>query len=269
MTPNGSKRRRPAFSAFIRGLKCYAKVPGTLTLHGLWRYQLLPAFVSLVLSSLMVVVIYWSSRGLAGWVDQRIVLPWPWLDAAVTWAAGVLAFVAMVLGFLFLHKHIVIVALAPFLGRIAETITLAEAGPQPDTSMAGLATFRRSAFINTRSILLEIFGTLGLIALGFVIPVLSPFTSVLVILLEARFAGNGLMDFPLEYRGLSVRESVDWSRNHKATATGVGAGYLLLMLIPVIGWMFAPTFGTVAGTLQSLDELKAEGALRSVGSNDS
>ncbi|MEZ5326586.1 MAG: EI24 domain-containing protein [Verrucomicrobiales bacterium] len=259
MSKNDSTRkskRRSSLAAMLRGLKCYARVPATLTRHGLWRYQLLPAFTSLVLSTLMVIAMYWSSRGLAGWVDQRIVLPVAWLDAAVTWAAGILAFVAMVLGFVFLHKHIVIVALAPYLSKIAETITRAEAGPQPNTEMVGLATFKRSAIINTRSILLEIITTLSLIALGFVIPVLSPFTSLLVILVEARFAGNGLMDFPLEYRGLSVIESIEWSRTRKATATGVGIGYLLLMLIPIVGWMFAPTFGTVAGTLQSLDELK-------------
>ena len=39
-------------------------------------------------------------------------------------------------------------------------------------------------------------------------------------------------------------------------STGVGAGYILLMLIPLVGWMFAPTFGTVAGTLVAIDELE-------------
>lgn len=244
----------------LRGLASYARVPAALSRHGLWHYQLLPAFISLALSTAMVMAIYWGSRDLAGWVDARIEVPFGWLDTTVTWIAGILAFAVMVLAFLFLQKHIVIVLLAPFLSRIAETITREEAGPQPDSVMAGIATIKRSAIINTRSVLIELALTLSLLALGFFVPALSPLTTAVVLLVEARFVGNGLMDFPLEYRGLSVRESVVWSREHKSTATGVGAGYLLLMLIPIVGWMFAPTFGTVAGTLRSLDDLREQGS---------
>lgn len=203
----------------------------------------------------MLVAMYYATRGLASWVDAKVELPVEWLDIAVHWAAGFLGFIVMILGFLFLHKHIVIVALAPFLSKISETIVKAELGPQPDSVTSKSATFQRSFIINTRSVVLELGMSLFLIVLGFVVPVLSPFTSLLVVLVEARFAGNGLMDFPLEYRGFSVPESLAWSSGHKATAAGIGAGYLLLMLVPVIGWMCAPTFGTVAGTLASLDSL--------------
>jgi CysZ protein len=250
-------QKHSGLAEFFRGLRSYTRVPGTLSKHKLWLYQLLPAFVSLVISSIMVAGIFYISRGLAQWIDAKIQLPIEWLDATVTWAAGILVFVAMVFAFIFAHKHIVIVVLAPFLSRVAEKITRAAVGPQQDTSMTNLGTIRRSAIINGRSIILELLLTVGLAVLGIVIPVFSPFTSLVIVLVEARFAGNGLMDFPLEYRGLSVNQSIEWSRQHKATASGVGAGYLLLMLIPIVGWMFAPTFGTVAGTLRSLDEFES------------
>jgi hypothetical protein len=37
---------------------------------------------------------------------------------------------------------------------------------------------------------------------------------------------------------------------------GVGLGYQLLLMIPLLGWMFAPTFGTVAGTIRSIEEMR-------------
>lgn len=245
-------------SQFVSGLTSYTRVPAALSRYSLWGYQLIPAVVSLLLSSGMLVAMFYATRGLAVWVDGKVQLPIQWLDLAVTWATGILGFVVMILGFLFLHKHIVIVILSPFLSRISETIVRAELGPQPDSVVSKGGTLQRSLIINTRSVLLEIGLSLLLIALGFVIPVLSPFTSLTVVLVEARFVGNGLMDFPLEYRGFSVCESVTWSRRHKATATGIGSGYLLLMLVPVVGWMFAPTFGVVAGTLASLKSLEAD-----------
>ncbi|MEM1442081.1 MAG: hypothetical protein AAGF67_07035, partial [Verrucomicrobiota bacterium] len=68
----------------------------------------------------------------------------------------------------------------------------------------------------------------------------------------------GLMDFPLENRGLSVAESDRFARDRTGLSIGLGAGYLFLMMIPFIGWMFAPTFGTVAGTLKAIDELEKD-----------
>jgi len=112
--------------------------------------------------------------------------------------------------------------------------------------------------INVRSIVLELIITLSLVVLGFVIPIISPVTWLLVFLVESRFAGCGLIDFPLEYRGYSVAESVAYSKEHDGQATGLGGGYFLLMMIPVIGWMIAPTFGTVAGTVETMEQLRRD-----------
>jgi CysZ protein len=226
-----------------------------LTKHRLWHYQLLPAFVSLIITSLMVALMLWCANLLRGWVDQRWEFQHEGLDDFLALAVGAGAFVFMVLIFLFLHKHIVLVALSPFLGRIAEVITRAECGPQPGTVMNQWQSLRRSGVINTRSVFVELLCTIPLGLVG-LIPFLSPFTSVAILFISARYAGNGLMDFPLEYRGLSVRQSVEWSRQHKATSMGVGLGYQLLLMIPLLGWMFAPTFGTVAGTIRSIEEMR-------------
>jgi CysZ protein len=116
---------------------------------------------------------------------------------------------------------------------------------------------RRSAAINLRSIAIELTLTLPLAVLGLV-PFVNLFTSAAILLISSRYAGNGLMDFPLEYRGLSVKESVAWCRSHKATATGIGLGYQVFLMVPVLGWMFAPTFATVAGTLRAIELAKQE-----------
>jgi CysZ protein len=165
---------------------------------------------------------------------------------------GIGTFVVMAVIFLFLHKRIVLIALAPFLSQIAERITRAECGPQPDTTMTQWQSLRRSAAINLRSIAVELALTLPLAVLGLV-PFVNLFTSAAILIISSRYAGNGLMDFPLEYRGLSVKESILWSRQHKATATGIGLGYQLFLMVPILGWMFAPTFGTIAGTLRAID----------------
>ena len=247
---------RSTFRCFMDGLRAYTRVAGTLTRHKLWHYLLLPAIVSLVISTGLIIAMFIAGGNIAGWVDAKVNLDTVWLDKLVTYSAGILAFVAMLIGFFFLHKHIVIVALSPFLGRLAENIIRASEGEEPTPTLSTTQSIRRAAHINIRSVIFELSVTIPLIACGFIIPPLSLITTPLAFLVEARFVGYGLIDFPLEYRGFTVTQSIQYSKGHRAESTGIGTGYILLMLIPVVGWMLAPTFGTAAGTLKTLDELK-------------
>lgn len=231
---------------FRGGLACYLRVPAALTKYRLWRYQWIPALLSLAITMAAIAGMIWLAGHAHAWAGSR----WSgWLSLAV----GIGAFLAMAVVFLFLHKRIVLIALAPFLSRIAETITRAECGPQPGPPMTKWESLRRSAAINLRSVAIELVLTLPLAIAGLLF-ILSPFTSLAILLISSRYAGNGLMDLPLEYRGLNVRESIAWSRENKATAMGIGLGYQLFLMIPLLGWMFAPTFATVAGTLRAIEK---------------
>jgi len=107
----------------------------------------------------------------------------------------------------------------------------------------------RSAKVNTRSIAHELLAGAVFFVIGLMVPVIgSLLSSVGLLLIQNCFLGNGLLDFPLEYRGRSTTESVAFCKAHRGEATGLGLGYFLTMLVPVIGWMLAPTVGTVAGT---------------------
>lgn len=242
-----------AWRNFRSGLASYLQVPAALTRYRLWHYQLLPALLSLVITTIMLAAMVWLANHARAWAGRRWDLRSEFWEGWLSLAVGVGTFIAMAIAFFFLHKRIVIIALAPFLARIAEIITRAECGPQSRVSMSQWQALHRSATINARSILFELGLTLLLAALGLVL-FISPVTSVIILLISSRYAGNGLMDFPLEYRGLSVKESIEWSRRHKATAIGIGLGYQLFLMIPFFGWMFAPTFATVAGTLRAIEE---------------
>jgi CysZ protein len=116
----------------------------------------------------------------------------------------------------------------------------------------------RGAKINLRYITREIFTNLIFLACG-IIPVIGSIISASgMFFTQARFLGYGLMDFPLENRGLTVDESDDFVRERAGLSVGIGGGYMLIMAIPFVGWMFAPTFGTVAGTIRAIEELERD-----------
>lgn len=249
--------RRSFLSGIIPGLRYYFRVPRILLRHKLWPLQLLPAGISLVLSLLLFYLFYLISGKFSGWMDNLIQIPIGWLDSTVTITLAVLSFFALIAGFFFVHKHLVLIALAPFLGTIAEETMKAVKGDSfAKTDLAVLPSLARSAKINLRYITREILTNLVFLCCG-IIPLIGSLISASgLFITQARFLGYGLIDFPLENRGLSVDDSDAFANERRGLSTGLGAGYLFLMMIPFVGWMFAPTFGTVAGTLLAIDELE-------------
>ena len=243
---------------FLTWVTAYLGAPRFLWRHRLWHYQFLPAFLSLVLSAVFVAGIIFAGDAFAGWVDSKVEFEPQWLDTALTLSVQTLVTVASLFAFVFLHKHIVLVVLAPFLARLSENVARVRMGKPTTPAMQPLDALKRSAIINTRSVLGELSLTVMFLLGGLVLPVVSPVTSTLIFLTQSRFAGAGLSDFALEFRGYDVKQSVQFNRQRRALATGLGVGYLVLMLIPIIGWMLAPTLGTVAGTVATLDDLPPE-----------
>ena len=241
--------------AYLSGIIAYFRVPRAMKEHKLWHFQLVPALLGLLLATVLLAVAYFLTRDLGARFDAAIELKWAWLDTTLDWIAAILTFVALAATFLFLHKHIALVVLAPFLGRLAENLIRSTRGQPRQPALTTFASIKRSAAINTRSIIGELALTLPLLLLGFIVPVLGPFTFTLSFLIQAKYAGYGLVDFPLEYHGYDVPQSVAYTKEHRAFATGIGTGYLALMSIPIIGWMLAPVLGTAAGTVATLERL--------------
>jgi CysZ protein len=243
-----------------RGYGAYLHGPALLKKHQMWRWLWMPALLSLSLSVGILAVLFLGFDNFHGWLDAKIELETQWLDKSISWSLAILSVIAAVAAFVFLQKHLVLVLLAPFLGLLAEVMVRKIEGESFEQRLRPVDSIVRSARVNTRSIFLEILAVAGFFFLGLVIPVVgSLVSSAAVLLVQNYFLGNGLLDFPLEYRGRSVKESIMFSRRHRGEATGLGLGYFLTMLVPVLGWMFAPMLGTVAGTVLALDLLEAEG----------
>jgi CysZ protein len=262
MSESSPAARRRFLRDFLSGLRSYLRVPGTLRKYKLGHYLLAPAALSLLLSLAILAVVVFSAIEFSSLVDQAVEISIRWIDSAINYAAGILGAFAMLALFVFLHKRIVLIVLAPLLARLAELTIRGIESDQFKVQLDFKTAFKRSLYINTRSLFIELFVTLSLLALGFLFPPVALFITALIFLIESRFAGYGLIDFPLEYKSFTIEQSIAHAKSHRGLATGLGAGYFLLLAIPIFGWMIAPTFGTVAGTIRAMDELGERKKLR-------
>ncbi len=58
-----------------------------------------------------------------------------------------------------------------------------------------------------------------------------------------------MLDYSSERNKLSAQESIDFISHHKGLAIGNGMVFYLLHIIPVLGWLFAPSYAVIAATL--------------------
>ena len=80
----------------------------------------------------------------------------------------------------------------------------------------------------------------------------------LVLATTSQFFFNGatLIDPTLERHGYRIRQSLKYMNRKKGRMLGLGAGFHLLLLVPILGWFLAPSFGVVAATLAELQRKK-------------
>ena len=119
-----------------------------------------------------------------------------------------------------------------------------------------LADLVRGIRIALRNIVRELFFTLILLLVGVIIPILSPFTTVAIFLLQSYYAGFGNMDYTLERR-LGVSQSVGFVRRHRGLALGNGIVFVLL-LMTLVGFIIALPLGTIAAATETLSRLDAD-----------
>jgi CysZ protein len=91
----------------------------------------------------------------------------------------------------------------------------------------------RGIRINIRNLFKELIITIPILLLKF-IPIVNIFSTILLFLVQAYYAGFGNMDYTLE-RHLTYKESVQFVSRNKGYAIGNGIVFMLFLLIPIVG----------------------------------
>jgi len=241
-----------SISDFFDGLFGGFKSFGYISRHGLWKYCILPAIVSLICAFF----IYSFFSGQADWINEWLLNKYPWETGSgvIESISGVLGKVVSIVGSLFIFKYLVLIVSSPFMSLLSEKVEDIEFG-ETETSWSISSLFTdliRGIRISLRNIIREIFYVILLMILG-LFPVVGLVSVALTFLVQAYYAGFGNIDFLLE-RHLDVSDSARFVKQHRSYAAGLGAGFLLLSMTG-IGLLFAAPLTTVAATRKLAGEV--------------
>lgn len=239
-------------ASFTVGFTAYFKAFQLISKYRLWSYVFIPMLISVVLGAAIFGTAWNISDNLGDWLISY----YPW-----EWGRGVLEKIAAVFGGLFigvlgliLFKHLVMALASPFMSPLSERIERELTGgpKKPGSTGQFINDLIRGLRIALRNIIRELFYTLLLFLLG-LIPLFSPFTTVLIFLVQSFYAGFANIDYTLE-RHLNLRDSVRFVRKNRWMAIGNGLAFVLLLLTGV-GFLIALPLGAVAATSETIKRL--------------
>lgn len=240
----------------ISGMKAYFGVFDLISKLKLWKYFIIPMIISVVTAT----IIGFSAYGLSDNIGNFITKIWVWDFGKETFnfiSNFIGGLIILILG-LIVYKHVVLALSAPFMSTVSEKIEIHVNGSLRHTHRK--TSFQeqlwRGIRINIRNLLKEILITMPILLLKF-IPVVNIFSTILLFLVQAYYAGFGNMDYTLE-RHLNYRESINFIAKNKGVSIGNGIVFILCLLIPVLGIIIVLPLSVTAASLKTVALLNKE-----------
>lgn len=243
---------------FLAGLRDYFGAGKIILQQKLWRWLVVPGLLSLLYFPAMLWLGWHFLDDGAGYLRDRW-LPGFLSHPAFVWIITLALSLGLAYAGFIVYRNVIMICYAPVLSYVSERV---EAALTPGLAAAKpvIGMWRGAR----RAILMSVV-SLGLSAASLIfclllllIPIIGGLLMAGLLPLSQMFlAGHGFIDPTLERKGFDVGASFRLVRANKLRVLGCGCGFILLALIPVVGWFIAPGWGIVAGTRSAVHLLNA------------
>ena len=212
----------------------------------------------MLISFITAIVVFGSAYGLSDNIGAFISKIWIWdwgKDTFTSISNFIGGLIIIVIG-LILFKHIIMALSAPFMSPVSEKIEAHFTGnpPHPHRDTTFMQQLMRGIKINGRNLFMELLLTIPILLLKF-IPVVNIFSTILLFMVQAYYAGFGNMDYTLE-RHYKYKESLKFVRKHRGLAIGNGIVFILFLLIPIIGVILVLPLSVTAASTRTVEALQ-------------
>lgn len=239
----------------IIAFQSYAKAHRFIRANRLWKWIVLPGLLYMLLFAVSIfyfgktvtsVVDYAiASTGLQAWVQR---MNYTWLNFLFLFLFGAIWLVLMLFYFS-LFKYFWLIVGSPLFSYLSEkTESIMEGKDFPFNLKQLLADAARGIRMALRNTLWQTVYSIAIILLSFV-PFVGWVAPLLGIFIECYYYGFSMLDYSCERHQLTATQSIRFIGTHKGLAIGNGFLFYAMHLVPIVGWLLAPSYAVVAATI--------------------
>jgi CysZ protein len=233
------------------GIGSYPKAITFISTHRLWWYVIIPAIVNLLIFFVLGTLLWELSGVISRWLLDvtGVNTLTGTLGKVMGWLVAILVKLISFLLYFKFYRYTILLLSAPALALIAEkTQEILTGHVHPFQLKQLIHDIFRGLAITLKNLFLELILTIPLYLLAF-IPLITPIAGLLVLCIESYFVGFSMIDYRNEFRRLSASQSRALIRHHKGLAIGNGLIFNLLLAIPMLSVLLAPSLAVVAAGL--------------------
>ena len=236
-------------------MQAYGQAHLFIKQNKLWKWILIPGLIYMILfcismyffanSATEVIQFLSIKTGLHKWVAG--------LQSSIAGflftIAGMVLWLLLMLFYFSLFKYLWLIIGSPIFAWLSEKTESILLGQDHTFNMGQfIKDIVRGISIALRNTLWQTVYVVAIIFLSF-IPVLGWTVPLFALIIECYYYGFSMLDYSCERHNLSAAESIYFIGNRKGLAIANGLIFYLMHLLPVIGWVLAPSYAVIAATL--------------------
>ena len=239
----------------IIAIQSFGQAHRFIVSHRLWKWIIIPGLIYTILFIAGIYLFWISSNsaiefvllktGVKTWLDKM-------QDSWLYWLfiiGQVILRLVLLLFYFSLFKYLFLIIGSPLFAYLSEkTESIIEEKDFPFSFKQLMKDIARGVKIALRNMLWQTVYVVTILILSF-IPVIGWIAPLVSLFTECYYLGFSMLDYSSERNKMSTTQSIEFIGRHKGLAIGNGMVFYIMHLVPVVGWIFAPSYAVIAATL--------------------
>jgi CysZ protein len=228
----------------------------------LWKWIIIPGIIYSILFIAGIYLFWVSSNHAIEFILVKTGV-WGWLnkmhDGWISFffiVGQIILRLVLLLFYFSLFKFLFLIIGSPVFAYLSEkTESIIEGKEFPFNLKQLLKDIARGIRIALRNILWQTVYIITILILSF-IPLFGWIAPLVALIVECYYFGFSMLDYSSERNKLSASQSIEFIGTHKGLAIGNGLVFYLMHIVPIVGWLFAPSYAVIAATLSLINAKK-------------
>ncbi|HXB94955.1 MAG TPA: EI24 domain-containing protein [Puia sp.] len=241
----------------IIAFQSYYKAHQFISKHRIWKWILIPGILYTILFCIGM-YFFWASATTAVATLSKFIGIERFLqhqhNAAISFLfvmGGIMVHLVLVFFYFSLFKYLFLIIGSPLFAYLSQLTEALIDGKEDqfklDTKQL-LRDMRRGIRVALRNSIWQTVYTITILILSF-FPLIGWITPVICTFVECYYYGFSMLDYSCQRHKLSQSASLAYIGRHRGLAIGNGIIFYGMHLIPILGWVLAPAYAVIAGTI--------------------